>query len=369
MGENHMSQLSKDQNRNLKNGLESKLFEPVKMGAWNLRSRTAMAPLTRCFADDQTGVVGDDVVEYYRKRAADGIGLIISEGTVISPRGKGYPGIPGIYSEEQIQGWKKVTDAVHKEGGTMIAQIWHVGRLSHHELAGNLPPQAPSAIPAEGLVSRFRKPYDIPEEMTIADIREVVSQYTQAAKNAIEAGFDGVEIHAAHGYLIDQFNSDITNHRTDQYGGNLAQRLTFMKEVIRAVIDAIGTERTMIRFSAHKADVPNYMWEDPETAIRTFVEAFKEVGAILLHPSIMQFNRVLADGKTMHQLVRKYWDGVIVGVGSLDPEMGEQALEEGTIDVAAFGRPLISNPNFLHRLKNGEELEEYDAKKHLNILV
>jgi 2,4-dienoyl-CoA reductase-like NADH-dependent reductase (Old Yellow Enzyme family) len=142
-----------------------------------------------------------------------------------------------------------------------------------------------------------------------------------------------------------------------------------MKEVIRAVIDAIGTERTMIRFSAHKADVPNYMWEDPETAIRTFVEAFKEVGATLLHPSIMQFNRVLADGKTMHQLVRKYWDGVIVGVGSLDPEMAEQALEEGTIDVAAFGRPLISNPNFLHRLKNGEELEEYDAKKHLNILV
>ncbi|QIZ08622.1 alkene reductase [Priestia megaterium] len=369
MGENHMSQLSKDHNGNLKNGLESKLFEPIKMGAWNLRSRTAMAPLTRCFADDQTGVVGDDVVEYYRKRAADGIGLIISEGTVISPRGKGYPGIPGIYSEEQIKGWKKVTDAVHKEGGTIIAQIWHVGRLSHHELAGNLPPQAPSAIPAEGLVSRFRKPYDIPEEMTIADIREVVSQYAQAAKNAIEAGFDGVEIHAAHGYLIDQFNSDITNHRTDQYGGILALRLTFMKEVIRAVIDAIGTERTMIRFSAHKADVPKYMWEDPETAIRTFVEAFNEVGATLLHPSIMQFNRVLADGKTMHQLVRKYWDGVIVGVGSLDPEMAEQALEVGTIDVAAFGRPLISNPNFLHRLKNGEELEEYDAKKHLNILV
>lgn len=353
----------------LKNGLESKLFEPVTIGAWNLRSRTAMAPLTRCFANDETGVVGDDVVEYYRKRAADGVGLIISEGTVISPRGKGYPGIPGIYSDEQMKAWKKVTDAVHKEGGTMISQIWHVGRLSRHELAGNLPPQAPSAIQAEGLVSRFRKPYDVPEEMTIADIQEAISQYAQAAKNAIEAGFDGVEIHAAHGYLIDQFNSDITNHRTDRYGGDLAQRLTFMKEVIRAVIDAIGADRTMIRFSAHKADVPNYIWEDPELAIKTFVEAFKEVGAILLHPSIMQFNRVLADGKTMHQLVRKYWDGVIVGVGSLDPEMAEQALVEGTIDVAAFGRPLISNPNFLHRLKNGEEIEEYDAKKHLNVLV
>ncbi|MBT2730265.1 alkene reductase [Bacillus sp. ISL-75] len=366
-----MGQISKETNSwgNLKNGLESKFFEPIKIGAWNLRSRIAMAPLTRSFADDQTGVVGEDIVEYYRKRAADGVGLIISEGTVISPRGKGYPGIPGIYSDKQIKGWKKVTDAVHKEGGTMIAQIWHVGRLSHHELAGNLPPQAPSAIPAEGLVSRFRKPYDVPEEMTIKDINEVINQYAQAAKNSIAAGFDGVEIHGAHGYLIDQFNSDITNHRTDEYGGDLAQRLTFMKEVIKAVIDAIGTERTMIRFSAHKADIPNYMWEDPEMAIRTFVEAFKEAGATMIHPSIMQFDRVLANGKTMHQLVRKYWDGVIIGVGTLNPEMANQAIEEGIIDVAAFGRPLISNPDFIHRLKIGKELEEYDVKKHLNTLI
>lgn len=366
-----MAQISKEINSlgNLKNGLESKLFEPIKIGAWNLRSRIAMAPLTRSFADDQTGVVGEDIVEYYRKRAADGVGLIISEGTVISPRGKGNPGVPGIYSDEQIMGWKKVTDAVHKEGGTMIAQIWHVGRLSHHELAGNLPPQAPSAIPAEGLVSRFRKPYDVPEEMTIEDINEVINQYAQAAKNAIAAGFDGVEIHGAHGYLIDQFNSDITNHRTDEYGGDLSQRLTFMKEVIKAVIDAIGTERTMIRFSAFKGDIPNYMWDDPEMAIRTFVEAFKEAGATMIHPSTMQFDRVLADGKTMHQLVRKYWDGVIIGVGTLNPEMANQAIEEGIIDVAAFGRPFIANPDFIHRLKSGKELEEYDVKKHLNTLI
>ncbi|MGG1661146.1 alkene reductase [Brevibacillus sp. NRS-1366] len=353
----------------LDNGEESKIFEPVKIGAWSLQTRTAMAPMTRCFADDQTGVVGENVVEYYRKRAADGIGLIITEGIVVSKRGKGNQGVPGLYTQEQIEGWKKVTDAVHKEGGTIIAQIWHVGRLSHHELAGNLPPQAPSAIQAEGAVPRFRKPYDTPEEMTIADIQELIGQFAEAARNAIEAGFDGVEIHGAHGYLIDQFNSDVSNHRTDRYGGNLAQRLTLMKEVLKAVIDAIGTDRTLIRFSAHKSDNPSYMWEDPEMAIRTFVEAFKEVGATMIHPSTMQFTRVLADGRTMHQLVRKYWDGVIVGVGTLDPRNAEQALAEGTIDVAAFGRPLIANPDFVHRLKNGEELEEYDAKKHLAVLV
>ncbi|MBV7508642.1 alkene reductase, partial [Bacillus sp. sid0103] len=166
-----------------------------------------------------------------------------------------------------------------------------------------------------------------------------------------------------------QFNSDITNHRTDEYGGDLAQRLTFMKEVIKAVVDTIGTERTMVRFSAHKADIPNYMWEDPEMAIRIFIEAFKEAGATMIHPSIMQFDRVLADGKTMHQLVRKYWDGVIIGVGTLNPEMANQAIEEGIIDVAAFGRPFISNPDFIHRLKNGEKLEEYDVKKHLHTLI
>ncbi|SEG25687.1 alkene reductase [Paenibacillus sp. UNC499MF] len=353
----------------LQDGPESKLFEPVKIGVWSLQTRTAMAPMTRCFADDKAGVVGDDVTEYYRKRAADGIGLIISEGIVVSPRGKGNPGVPGLYTREQIEGWKKVTEGVHAEGGTIIAQIWHVGRLSHHEIAGGLPPQAPSAIRAEGNVARLRKPYDTPEEMTLTDIHELVGQFAQAARNAIEAGFDGVEIHGAHGYLIDQFNSEASNRRTDRYGGGLAQRLTLTKEVLKAVIDAIGAERTLIRFSAHKVDDPAYMWPDPDSAIRTFTEAFREAGATMIHPSTMQFTRVLADGKTMHELVRKYWDGVIVGVGTLDPQTAERALAEGTIDLAAFGRPLIPNPDFIHRLKNGEPLEEYDAKQHLGVLA
>ncbi|TWE01946.1 N-ethylmaleimide reductase [Neobacillus bataviensis] len=347
----------------------SKLFEPVTIGSWKLRTRTAMAPMTRCFADVQTGIVGEDVVEYYRRRAADGIGLIITEGIVISPRAKGNPGVPGLYTQEQINMWKKVTKAVHREGGTIIAQIWHVGRASHHEIAGNLPPQAPSAIRAEGKVSRFGKPFDIPEEMSIDDIKEVVGQYTQAAINAIEAGFDGVEVHGAHGYLIDQFNSDLSNHRTDRYGGDLAGRLTFMKEVLKEVIDAVGANRTLIRFSALKIDQPDYMWDDPEEAIQTFIEACKEVGMTMIHPSTMEFTKTIADGKTMHQLVRKYWDGVIVGVGDLNAETAEQAIAEGTIDIAAFGRPLLANPDFLHRLEKGEKIISYDPKTHLKELI
>lgn len=346
-----------------------RLFDPVKIGAWHLRTRTAMAPMTRCFADDQTGIITPDVVEYYRKRAADGVGLIITEGVVISPRAKGNPGVPGIYTAEQITAWKKVTQAVHKKGGTIIAQIWHVGRASHHELTGGMLPQAPSAIRAEGLIPRFRKPYDMPEEMSKDDIKEVINQFAQAAKNAIEAGFDGVEIHGAHEYLISQFNWKGTNKRTDKYGGDLKERLTLMKEVFGAVIDAIGTDRTIMRFSTFGTGNPLDMWEDPELTIRTFVEAFKEVGATIIHPSTMDFTQVIADGKTLHQLVRKYWDGVIIGVGNLTAETAEQALEEGTIDLAAFGRPLIANPDFLNRIKHGEELIEYDGAKHLPILI
>ncbi|MEI4828500.1 alkene reductase [Bacillus sp. FJAT-53711] len=348
---------------------ETKLFDPIQIGAWSLRNRVAMAPMTRCFANDETGVVGADVTEYYRKRAADGVGLIITEGIVISPRAKGNPGVPGIYTEEQIDSWKSVTDAVHEEGGTIIAQIWHVGRMSHHELTGGFLPQAPSAIAAQGNVPRFRKPFDTPEAMTIEEIQETIEQYAQAARNAIEAGFDGVEIHGAHGYLIDQFAYEFANHRNDQYGGDLKQRLTFMKEVLKAVISAIGADKTLIRFSAFKGDNPSYMWENPEAAIQTFVEMFCEVGLTMIHPSTMNYTQVIADGKNLHQLVRKYWDGIIVGVGNLNPKEAEEALQEGTIDVAAFGRPLISNPDFVHRVKHGESLEEYDAKQHLATLI
>ncbi|WP_078428198.1 alkene reductase [Alkalihalobacterium alkalinitrilicum] len=351
------------------NQTTTKLFEPVTIGAWELRTRTAMAPLTRCFADDETGEVGPDVVEYYRKRAADGIGLIITEGIIISPLAKGYPRVSGLYTQSQVEAWKKVTDAVHAEGGKIIAQIWHVGRISHKGMTGGLAPQAPSAIKAEGIAARSKKPYDEPKEMSSEEIQEVIKQFSQAARNAISAGFDGVEIHGAHGYLIDQFNSEITNTRTDRYGGDLSQRLTFMKEVIAAVIDVVGVDRTLVRFSAHKVDNVDYMWEEPEKAVETFIEAFKEVGLKMIHPSILNFNRILENNMNLYELVRKYWDGFIFGVGDLDIETAEDALNKEIIDVAVFGRPLISNPVFLKKVRNGEELEPYIGKVHLKTLV
>lgn len=347
----------------------NRLLEQVQVGKWLLHSRVVMAPMTRSFANDDTGEVGPDVVEYYRRRAADGVGLIITEGINPSKRGKGTLGVPGLYTTEQIESWQKVTEAVHQEGGTIVAQLWHVGRLTHSELTGGLPPQAPSPVLADGLVHRLRKPYEMPVEMTIDDIREVIDEYRTAARNALLAGFDGVEIHAAHGYLIDQFNSRITNFRTDRYGGNLTQRLTFMKELLHAVAEEIGVDRTIVRFSERKDDTPAFRWDNPEEAVKAFLGVFEEIGLTIIHPSTPNFTEILDDGMTLHQWVRKYWEGIIIGVGNLDPELASKAIAEGTIDLAAFGRPLLANPDFVERIKNNTKLESYNPSVHLQHLV
>ncbi|MCR2805568.1 oxidoreductase [Paenibacillus soyae] len=345
------------------------LLQPVRIGNWNLRTRIAMAPMTRSFADDTTGTVGEDVVAYYQRRAQDGIGLIITEGITPSPRGKGTFRVPGLYTREQANAWRKVTEAVHEEGGTVIAQLWHVGRLTHPDLTGGYAPQAPSAVQAEGLVHRLRKPFAMPESMTIGEIGEAVQQYTQAAKLAIEAGFDGVELHGAHGYLIDQFAWEVTNRRTDRYGRGRSGRLLFMKEVLCAVGEAIGMDRVIVRFSELKDDKPNFRWQDPLAEIEAYLEVFRETGLRVLHPSTNTFTQPMADGMTLHELIRKRWDGAIIGVGGLTPSSAADAIRESVIDIAAFGKPLLANPDFVWRLRNDQLLIPYEPEIHLKQLL
>lgn len=344
------------------------LLQPVRIGNWHLRTRIAMAPMTRSFADDTTGVVGDDVVAYYKRRAKDGIGLIITEGITPSPRGKGTFGVPGLYTQEQANAWRKVTDAVHEEGGIIIAQLWHVGRLTHPDLTGGLAPQAPSVVKAEGLVHRLRKPFALPEAMTIEEIKEAVQQFTQAAKYADEAGFDGVELHGAHGYLIDQFAWKVTNRRNDCYG-EATGRLRFMKEVLAAVGAEIGMDRVIVRFSELKDDQPSYRWQDPEAEIEAYLNVFREEGLRVLHPSTNRYNQPLADGMTLHELIRNRWDGNIIGVGGLTPSSAEDAIRAGIINVAAFGKPLLANPDFVSRIRNNQPLVPYESGIHLKELL
>lgn len=210
------------------------LLSPVTIHQWQLRNRIVMAPLTRGFADDQDGTVTDEMVAYYEQRARDGVGLIITEGIIPNLAGKGTYGIPGLYTDEQTASWKRVTDAVHRHGGTIIAQLWHVGRLSHSDLIGTAP-LAPSSLAAEGRVHKLHKPYQVPQAMSAQDIADTIQHFQTAARNAVLAGFDGIELHAAHGYLIDQFINEKTNHRTDEYGGDTEGRLRFLRDIIVAV--------------------------------------------------------------------------------------------------------------------------------------
>lgn len=348
--------------------MHSELLSPTRIGAWQLRTRIVMAPMTRGFASDSTGTIGEDVVEYYRRRARDGVGLIITEGIAPTLRGKGTFGIPGLYTQEQANAWRAATEAVHEEGGTIAAQLWHVGRLTHPDLTGGRAPQAPSAVRAEGLAHRLRKPYAMPEAMTIEDIREAVLQYKEAAKRAMDAGFDGVEIHGAHGYLLDQFASATTNRRNDRYGGDRTGRLLFMREVLAAVGEVVGMDRLILRFSELKDDQPDFRWSDPEAEIEAILEMCREVGLRLLHPSTNAFEQPVCGGLALHELVRRRWDGVVIGVGGLTPSSAANAIRAGTIDLAAFGRPMLANPDFVRRLRNGEPILPYDPAVHLKRL-
>ncbi|GAK41723.1 hypothetical protein TCA2_4215 [Paenibacillus sp. TCA20] len=349
--------------------INNELLQPVRIGPWQLQTRIVMAPMTRSFANDVTGTVGEDVIAYYQRRAEDGIGLIITEGIIPTIQGKGTFGVPGLYTSEQVSAWRKVTEAVHEKGGTIIAQLWHVGRLTHPDLTGGRPPLAPSALRAEGLVHRLHKPYAMPKEMTDEDIRMTVHHFKQAANNAIQAGFDGVEIHGAHGYLIDQFASESTNRRTDGYGGHRTQRLRLMREILSAIGEDIGMERVVLRFSELKDDQPSFRWLDPIAEIESYIEMFHEVGLQVIHPSTNHFSQPIWEGLTFHELVRSRWEGYIIGVGNLTPDSAVTAIRSGVIDLAAFGRPLLANNDFVNRLKKGLPLNPYNSAIHLAQLI
>jgi 2,4-dienoyl-CoA reductase-like NADH-dependent reductase (Old Yellow Enzyme family) len=349
----------------------ARLLDPIRLGALDLRNRIAMAPCTRCMSPN--AVPTEDVAAYYERRAADGVGLLISEGTVICARGNGYPDVPGIYTEEQVEAWRRVTDRVHAAGGKIACQIWHVGAVAHPRTTGGVLPESPSGLSPSGDIKRLRKPdgsheqYGESEAVSVERIHELIDLYRQAARNSIDAGFDGVEIHGAHGYLIDAFINLRWNQRDDDWGGE--NRTRFAREVTRAVIGEIGAERTWIRISPFIGTTGDG-WQKPvETFPRLLDELWAE-GLRVLHISNWEYDQPVlpaelgdgAKGTTMplHAATRAHWKGQIIGVGSLDVDRAERAIADEEIDVAAFGRALIANPDFVSRARAGTAMRDYD---------
>lgn len=334
------------------------LFEPLALNdTITLNNRIVMAPLTRCMADDSL-VPTQAMVEYYARRADTG--LIISEATIIRPDGQGYPNTPGIFSQEQIAGWRKVTDAVHEKGGKIFVQLWHTGRVAHPHFFNGEYVLAPSAVSVEGSVPRMRElTYTTPKPATREEIEELVEDYRQAAINALEAGFDGVEIHGANGYLIDQFLHYSSNTRDDEFGGSAENMARFPLQVVDAIVDAIGKDRTALRLSPGA-----YFNMEPDNRDRQVSDyLLKELESrdlSYLHVGIFDDNMSFdyLDG-TVSEYMRSNYSKTLMGVGGFTPETGNAALESGKFDLLAIGRPLIANPDYVEKVKSGSVLTEY----------
>ena len=340
--------------------MTEKLFTPVTLGALKLPNRVLMAPLTRNRATPPQDVPSEMNARYYEQRAS--AGLIISEGTQISPEGKGYIDTPGIYSAEQVAGWRKVTDAVHEAGGRIVAQLWHVGRVSHISLQQDRQqPVGPSAIRAEAktfIAGGFAETSE-PRALKTDEIARIVEDYGRAARNAKEAGFDGVELHAANGYLVDQFIRDGSNQREDDYGGPLENRLRFLREVLDALVASIDADRVGVRFAPFSTG-NGISDSDPMTTFSGAIEALNPYGLAYLHMVEGQIRSTEAAGRAEVAELRKHFKGAYVGNNGYDRQMAIDAVASGAVDAVAFGRDFIANPDLPKRLELNAPLNEQD---------
>lgn len=342
----------------------SKLFTPIQVGPYRLSHRVAMAPLTR-MRSDPGDIPSELMVEYYKQRATKG-GLIISEASPVSIRGNGYAGAPGIYSDTQIAGWQRVTDAVHAKGGRIFQQLWHVGRQSHVDLQPNGDaPVAPSAIAAEGYAysTRGEVPFSMPRALELHEIPGIIEEFRLAAGRALRAGFDGVEIHGANGYLPDQFLQDGTNKRTDEYGGPIENRARFMLEVTQAAISVWGADRVGVRI-APSGTYGSMSDSDPAATFGYLTTELDRLGIAYLHvvePRIKGIEEIVKDQAPIaSQHLRPKFSRTLIAAGGFSPASAEAVVSFGDADLVAFGRHFISNPDLPERIRQGLPLTDYD---------
>jgi N-ethylmaleimide reductase len=330
------------------------LFSSYRLGDLVLANRIVMAPMTRSRAVEGN-VPGPQAATYYGQRAS--AGLIVTEATQVSPQGVGYIRTPGIHSAKQVAGWQKVTDAVHQAGGKIFLQLWHVGRISHPDFHGGELPVAPSAIAADGTVftAQGPKPMVTPRALALTEIPGVVAQFRTGAENARKAGFDGVEIHGANGYLLDQFTRDGTNRRTDAYGGGIQNRVRFPLEVVDAVVGVWGPGRVGYRISPNGAF--NAMSDsNPRQTFSHLVEELNKRGVGYLHV----VDPVTDGAKRLSPVLRKIFDQTTIVNGGFDLAAAQAAIASGEADLVAFGVPFLANPDLPERLRAGAGLNKPD---------
>lgn len=352
---------------------DSVLFTATKLGPYEVKNRIVLPPLTRSRSSQPGNVPNELMADYYTQRS--GAGFMVTEGTQIEPRGQGYAWTPGIHNLEQVAGWRKVTDAVHTAGGVIFNQLWHVGRVSHTSLQPDAgAPVAPSAITADavkvfvetGPGAGALAPPSPPRALTTGEVKDVVQLYADAARNALDAGFDGVEIHSANGYLVNQFMSTHTNHRNDEYGGSLQNRLRFLREVVEAVAGVVGKDRLGVRFSplfTTTGEDRVYLGLVEDDPHETYIEAVKileEVGIAYVSLAEADWDNAPEMPESFRVAVRENFSGTILLAGKYTAERAVRAIEAGWADLIAFGRPFIADPDLPERIANDWPLNTPD---------
>jgi N-ethylmaleimide reductase len=336
----------------------NKLFTTYRLGQLDLKNRVVMSPMTRSRAIGN--IPNELMAQYYGQRS--GAGMIITEGTSPSPNGLGYSRIPGVFSKPQLEGWKKVTSSAHKGGAKIFIQLMHTGRIGH---VLNLPAGgrvlAPSAVKAAGQMwtdSKQMQDYPVPEEMTSKDLANTKKEFADAAKNSIEAGFDGAELHGANGYLLEQFLSPVSNTRTDAYGGSMENRCRFVLEVANAVAEAIGKDKTGIRLSPYgvASDMPHYA--EIDATYKYLTEQLNKAGIAYIHIVDHTGMGAPAVPIELKKMIRNSFKNTVILSGGYDMERAESDLQNGLGDLVAFGRPFINNPDLVERFKNNWPLSK-----------
>ena len=350
------------------------LFTPLQLGPYTLRNRIVLPPLTRSRSTQPGNIANELMAEYYQQRSS--AGFMVSEGTQIEPRGQGYAWTPGIHSTAQIAGWQKVTRAVHDAGGVIFAQLWHVGRVSHTALQPEgQAPVAPSAIPASQVKvfietapgSGMLSEPSMPRELTTAEVRELVQYYAQAARNALQAGFDGVELHCANGYLVNQFISAHSNQRGDEYGGSLDNRLRFLREITQAVAEIVGPQRLGVRFAPLFSSTDEervylgLVEDDPQATYLAAIRHLEELGIAYLSLAEADWEGAEELPESFRWAVRRAFSGRILYAGRYDAPRAAAAIEAGWADLIGFGRSFIANPDLPTRIANGWPLNALDS--------
>jgi N-ethylmaleimide reductase len=347
----------------------SALFTPLNLGPLTLKHRVVMAPLTRSRSEQPGDIPGDLMREYYTQRASDG-GLIISEATTISATARGWFGAPGIYTDQQVEGWKKIVDAVHAKGGRMLSQLWHTGRSSHIDVTGGTQPVSASVNPSYWLDASHLTstpngwvPPSPHRALEISEIHGIVEDYRKAAERAKAAGFDGVELHSANGYLPDQFLQDGSNQRTDAYGGSIPNRSRFVLEIVQAIVSVWGGDRVGVRV-APRGSFNGMSDSNPNALFAYLTGQLNQFGLAYLHvvePRV-KGNIVITEGQgpVAAEQLRKIFNSKIIAAGGFEPETAEAVVEKGDADAVAFGRYFLSNPDLPKRIQLGLALNEYD---------